>query len=75
MRRTGALLSCLLLCLPALAGAERVAPSERVRSNVVIRSQPRAGSPRLGRLEKGQALRLLAHKVIGIFIQTIFVFT
>ena len=59
MRRTGALLSCLLLCLPVLAGAERVAPSERVRSNVVIRSQPRAGSPRLGRLEKGQALRLL----------------
>lgn len=45
---------CLALWLPTLAWAERVAPSERVRSRVIVRSEPQGGSRPLASLRPGE---------------------
>ena len=50
-------LALLLAAPPCLA--DRVVPSERVRSSVVLREQPKRGATPLGRLAKGEEARWL----------------
>jgi len=63
MTRWSVPLACLLLCglvgLPRATRADRVTPSERVRSGVVIRAKPGTGGAPLGSLRKGDEVALL----------------
>ena len=53
-----ALLAAGLVLAAAAAGADRVTPSERVKSRLNVRAEPKAGSRVVGRLLLGEQLEL-----------------